>query len=266
MSEHTSHYDDELQELLDGRLGDELRGRVEAHVATCERCRQELEALQWIKQDVAKRAPKEDVPGELRDGIARMLDREEGSTRAAATSPTARWIWRAGAAAMVAAVAAAAWWFFFGGMETIPTAVAEDYRLYRTARMELELQTSSTEEMERFFEDQGISFDTRVFDLAMMNYAVRGGRVHEVACRRSALFVYQSPDGRRLICQMYPGHVSELSGERELRTNNEIDFYIYRLNEITLVFWQEGEVTCVLVSDIDSEEVVQLAFAKAVKI
>ena len=153
-------------------------------------------------------------------------------------------------------------------MEDIPTAVTEDYRLYRTGRMELELETSSTEEMEQFFEDQGISFDTRVFDLAMMNYAVRGGRVHEVAGRRSAFFVYQSPDGRRLICQMYPGHVSELSGERELRTHNEIDFYIYiyRVNEITLVFWQEGEVTCVLVSDIDSEEVVQLAFAKAMQI
>ena len=266
MTEHTSHYDDELQELLDGRVGDELRTRVEAHVATCERCRQELETLRWIKQDVAKRAPKEDVPDELRDRIDEMLDLEDGGTRAAATSPTARWIWRAGAAAMVAAVAAAAWLFFFGDVEDIPTAVAEDYRLYRTGRMELELETSSTEEMEQFFEDQSISFDTRVFDLAMMNYAVRGGRVHEVAGRRSAFFVYQSPDGRRLICQMYPGHVSDLSGERELRTHNEIDFYIYRVNEITLVFWQEGEVTCVLVSDIDSEEVVQLAFAKAMQI
>ena len=32
---------------------------------------------------------------------------------------------------------------------------------------------------------------------------------------------------------------------------------------LTAVFWQEGAVVCVLVSDIETEEVVQLAFAKA---
>ncbi len=38
------------------------------------------------------------------------------------------------------------------------------------------------------------------------------------------------------------------------------------MNGLTVVFWQEGAVTCVLTSDISPEEVVQLAFAKAVKV
>jgi hypothetical protein len=32
------------------------------------------------------------------------------------------------------------------------------------------------------------------------------------------------------------------------------------------VFWQEGDVVCVLSSDAPSEAVIQLAFAKAVKV
>jgi hypothetical protein len=38
------------------------------------------------------------------------------------------------------------------------------------------------------------------------------------------------------------------------------------MKNLTLVFWQEGAVTCVLASDIDPEELAQLAFAKAVKV
>jgi hypothetical protein len=33
-----------------------------------------------------------------------------------------------------------------------------------------------------------------------------------------------------------------------------------------MVFWQEGDVICVLTSDLGSEEVIQLAFAKAIKV
>jgi hypothetical protein len=40
-------------------------------------------------------------------------------------------------------------------------------------------------------------------------------------------------------------------------------FVIYERRGVTLVFWMEGDVMCVLSSDIGREEVVGLAFAKA---
>jgi hypothetical protein len=43
-------------------------------------------------------------------------------------------------------------------------------------------------------------------------------------------------------------------------------FLIYRRGALTLVFWQEGDVICVLASDIAPEAAVALAFAKAVKL
>ena len=35
---------------------------------------------------------------------------------------------------------------------------------------------------------------------------------------------------------------------------------------LTLVLWQEGGVVCVLATDAESEAVIQLAYAKAVKV
>ncbi|MGH9936104.1 MAG: hypothetical protein ACREAM_07650, partial [Blastocatellia bacterium] len=149
----------------------------------------------------------------------------------------------------------------------LPSAVARDYQNYRAEKLPLTLETGDVKELERFFSARGIAFDTRVFDLGMMNYHLVGGRVHQLIERQSALFVYRGKDRRILICQMYPGRAPELPlAGAVLRENNGIHFYIYRFDGLTLAFWQEGAITCVLTSDGDSEEVVQLAFAKAVKI
>ena len=62
---------------------------------------------------------------------------------------------------------------------------------------------------------------------------------------------------------MYPGAVSELPAGATQRENNGIKFQVYQKNGVTMVFWQEGKIVCALSSDIAPEDVVQLAFAKA---
>ena len=62
---------------------------------------------------------------------------------------------------------------------------------------------------------------------------------------------------------MYPGAISELPADTTLRENNGIKFQVYQRSGVTMVFWQEGEIVCALSSDIASENVIQLAFAKA---
>ena len=153
-----------------------------------------------------------------------------------------------------------------GAVELLPAKVARDYRGYEAEKLPLLLQTADVTEMEKFFAAEGITFETRVFDLAMMNYRLEGGRVHRLDGRKSALFVYRGKGNEILICQMYQGHVTELPASAVVRQNKGIHFYIYRINGITTIFWQEGAVTCVLASNIDTEKLVALAFAKAVKI
>ncbi len=148
----------------------------------------------------------------------------------------------------------------------LPSQVARDYRNYKGEKLRLMLETEDVREMEEFFSEAGIPFRTRVFDLEMMDYRLVGGRVHQLINRQSALFVYRGKDNKILVCQMYPGQVTKLPAGAVRRENKGIQFYIYRVNGMTVAFWQEGAVTCVLTSDIDPEEVIQVAFAKAVKI
>ena len=149
----------------------------------------------------------------------------------------------------------------------LPAAVAEDYRRYKAGKLPLLLETEDVREMEKFFSEEGITFKTRVFDLGMMRYRLVGGRVNQLVNRQSSLFVYRGESNKILVCQMYRGKVTELLPAGAVRRRNKgIEFYIYRINGLTVVFWQEGSVTCVLSSDINPKEVVQLAFAKAVKI
>lgn len=148
----------------------------------------------------------------------------------------------------------------------LPSEVARDYREYRTEKIRLTLTTADVKEMEKFFSDEHIPFETRVFDLGMMNYHLLGGRVHRLDTRKSAFFVYRGEGNAILVCQMYLGAVRELPAGAVLRENKGIDFYIYRKKDLTVAFWQEGAVTCVLTSEIDSEQLIQLAFAKAVKV
>jgi hypothetical protein len=148
----------------------------------------------------------------------------------------------------------------------LPSEVARDYREYKTEKIRLTLTTADVAEMEKFFSDEHIPFETRVFDLGMMNYHLLGGRIHRLDTRKSAFFVYRGEGNAILVCQMYLGAVRELPTGAVLRKNKGIDFYIYRKKDLTVAFWQEGAVICVLTSEIDSEQLIQLAFAKAVKV
>jgi len=145
----------------------------------------------------------------------------------------------------------------------LPDDAASDFGKYQSERLSLQFRTADVKAMEKYFVAQGVPFRTRVFDLGRMNYRLIGGRVHQLINRRSALFVYRGDSHSVVVCQMYPGNVSELPPASELRQDHGFTFHIYRNPGRTAVFWQEREITCGLVSDIDSEEVLQLAAATA---
>jgi len=258
MSER-GHFSDEIQELLDGRLSGERRAALEEHLAACESCRREREAISTVRAAARRALGSGEVPPEVSEAIRRALDRETPGPTPARS--------RAGLvlAAGLLAAALAVFLILLPRKPNTPAAVEADFDAYRTGRLALALETADTRTMEVFFAANGIRFRTRVFDLGMMKYRLAGGRVHRLAGRTSALFVYLGEKEKTLICEMYEGRVEELPPAAERREHGGFTFFIYRDIGKTAVFWQEGPVTCVLVSDIDSEEVIALAFAKAMK-
>jgi hypothetical protein len=74
---------------------------------------------------------------------------------------------------------------------------------------------------------------------------------------------YRGPGDSRLLCEMFRGRMDELPPAPRTESNKGIAFRVYRHAGLTAVYWADGEVICVLVSDIDSEALLALAFAKA---
>ena len=256
---------EELQDLLDGRLAEPARVELTAHVAQCPRCREELGVLERARA-AARGLPPLAQPVDVAVRIAGVLDAED---RTSAPSPPRRRLphrWRLVAAGLLAAAALVALLILPSATANLPAAVARDFAGYRDARLALELRTGDPAALERFFAERGIAFHTRVFDLAMMQYRLAGGRVHRVAGRPSAFFAYTGPDAAPLICEMYGGTLAELPRPAERRVRDGIAFRIYRVNGMTLVFWEEGAVVCVLASEGNTDDVVQLAYAKAVRV
>lgn len=263
----SSHLGDQLQDFLDGRLDEADRSRVEAHVTSCAQCRRELDALRWVRTAAREQLPVEEVPAALSSRVRASLNAEDaksrsGTARRAISRPT-RW---AVAAAVVAAAVLLLVFVPRRTAERLPELVARDFASYAGGRAPLDIEARDPQVIEAFFARNGVRFTTRVFDLGMMRYDLLGGRVHRLGRGVSALFAYRGSDGRFLVCQMYEGAVAALPPPDETRENNGITFQVYREGTTTVVFWQEGDVVCVLASDAALETVMQLAYAKAVKV
>ena len=266
MTELRDHPGQDLTLLVDDRLPPERRVEVDAHLAACARCRREVQALRLVKSGVRDALPEHAVPPGLAARVSTAL--ESDSARGTGTPRRAMGLrWATVVGLPLAAAAALLLLLFWPGRERpdFVTAAASDFIRYRAGQLAIPLETGDREVLERSFTTSGLPFDVRVYDLGMMGYRLSGGGVHRIAGRVSALYAYVGP-GDRVVCQMYEGTTAELPSGAEEREHDGIRFRIYRSGGVTLVFWQEGSVVCVLAADSDPEEAIQLAFAKAVKV
>jgi hypothetical protein len=96
-----NHPSDLLADLVDGTLDADARARVEAHLATCEACREDLAAAE-AGRDALRSLGTAPAPADLGDRIAAAMNRGD-----AASGPPRwyRWAGVAAAAAVVAVIA-----------------------------------------------------------------------------------------------------------------------------------------------------------------
>jgi anti-sigma factor RsiW len=263
MSIESPHVRDEIEELLDGQLDDAARHRVEAHLAWCEDCKGVLQALSRVRKSLQAGLRRAEIPPDLRAAVSTALDRESERAKGPLGPRGRRFRLFAAAAAAVVLVALAV---FLARPRDLPALVAKDYSEFSAGRLPLELETADAAALERFFADRGVRFRTRVLDLAMMGYRLVGGSVLGESGRKRAFFVYRGEGNRLLACQMYEGDLRRLRNPMAVHRKGDFTFLVFREEGQTQVFWQEGDVVCVLASDIPPEEVLQLAFAKAMKV
>jgi anti-sigma factor RsiW len=264
--QNAGHPGDELQLLLDGQLPAERQAALEVHLASCRRCRRELNALRRVKAVVSEELPRHELPAGL-EGRVRAATAVEPATPA--PGPRAGRLWpRWRVAALAASLAAAAAIVVLVARRSggdLVGGAARQFAEHRAGGATLQHGTSDPGALQRFFASGRLPFAPRVFDFGMMGYRLVGGSVERLAGHPAALFGYENPGGQRVLCEMYQGSLSELPQPAEQREHAGIRFRVYRADGLTLVFWQEGAVVCVLTSDGDPEQAIQLAFAKAAR-
>lgn len=262
-----------LHELADGRLAGADRQRVEEHLRECQICRADWEAIAAVKRAVA-RLPAPSMPSGLEAKVKSALADQptaadlrvgqadathEGPTPISAQVRRKRWMLPLGVAAALL-VGVVLWW---RAVPSLPARVAATVADYNAQRLVVTTTEGDAVRLGAYFAER-LDFPVRVFDLGMMGFAIDGGRVHTVGSHRSALWAYRGAAGW-LLCQMYTGRTAELPVPSETRNANGFAFLVYHEGGGTQVFWQEGDVVCVLASYLPSEDVVQLAIAKAMK-
>lgn len=268
MSIPAMHLGERLQDLADNRLSGADLAWARTHLETCERCRREFESVQRVRQMLAPRAGHGELPPALSAALSGLLDQEDrvaqSSQRSRGTGNRAalRWALAAGVAAIFATTLLL--WHDDKPVEPDPwtAAVMQHFADYRAARSPLAMRSTDPKELERFFSEH-LEFHPRVYDLDTMGYQIQGGEVVRLNGRSSAMSAYRGPGDSRLLCEMFLGRMDELPSAARTVGHNGIAFRIYRRGAQTAVYWADGDVICVLVSDIDSEALLALAFAKA---
>ncbi len=253
-----AHPELELQDLLDGRLDREARARVESHLASCENCREEFDALRHAREAV-RSLPRLDAPPELVREAADSM--RPASPRREGPAPLSR---RRVLAYGLAAAAAAIIGVYVRRRDDLPAAAIRSAATLPDGARGSDLMTSDPIALERFFASR-LPFHVRVYDLGMMQYRLIGGRVADVASHASAIYSYGGPGDTRLTCEMYRGDLAELPEPDERRDHNGLVFLVYKRGVTTAVFWQEGEIICAAISDMATADVVAIAFAKAIR-
>src|SRR5262249_7288324 len=159
---------------------------VQAHLDTCNQCRAEFEQLQYARE-AARRLAAVRAPADLAAAIGARVDRVRSEWQ-----HTQRWSRRRVLAWGSAAAAAALVVAYVSVREDAPTSAVRIFGSMRAGATTLDLTTAQPVELERFFNSR-LPFNSKVYDLGMMNYQLHGGRVVRIAARATALSVYSGP-------------------------------------------------------------------------
>jgi len=187
-----------------------------------------------------------------------------GLPGSAATEPSRRWRQRdrpilAYGLMLVAAVSLVLNYFI--KFPTLPEESAARFREYCDKKLPLQIETSEPTTLGRYFEAEGVPSAVRMLDLA--TYTLRGGRIQRVLNRKSSWYAYQGPGGKLFVFQVFRGNIGELPAGPEIRSDRGRSFHVYAYARLgaTVVFWQEKNLGCVLISDASEEETIRLAQA-----
>jgi anti-sigma factor RsiW len=258
---------DEAQELItalvDHELLDPEQSSLEAHLEECARCRLALQEEQALKRAVRGAGQDLRVPSELRVRILsdpRIFPDQMRSSR--------KWqdyIFRpAFAAALLLIVALPAFYWFQQRSSPIALAAVETYDLFLKGELPVQRMENPKEVVAQLTQAVGGRFHPMGYDLTAMNLTPVAGLVREIQGRKILVAIYQGQGGS-LFCYTFLGSEEDAPPDaaRFFDADKKMNFYAFSRGEANAILHREGEVICILASNMPMAELLALAQSKA---
>lgn len=259
---------EEAQELITALVDQELNASeeraLEAHLRECSTCSRVAEEERRIKQLLRGRAERLSAPSELRRSI---LADERIFPKTKAAQPVFR---RAGqlrramlAALLLLALGLPVFLLQRPGSEPI-AAIAVD----RYDALGKEISPVASEKPEelvaRLVREAGGHFHPMGYDLSSMGLRPVAGIVQEIQGRKVLVVIYRG-EGGTLICYTFPGSEADAPNDSEkfFDPAKQMNFYAFARGTVHAVLHREGELICILASDMPMADLLALAKAKA---
>jgi mycothiol system anti-sigma-R factor len=264
---------DEAQELItalvDGELADAERASLEKHLEECPRCRHAVEEERSLSRTVRARAQSVRAPAHLRDRVLadpRIFPEKSQSVRRRQDYSLRRphLLGPALAAALLLAIALPMYWMLKPGSEPIAAIALETYELFLRGDLSIDRTENPDELVEHLTRAVGGRFHPMGYDFTALQLRPVAGFVREIEGRKILVAVYQGQGGS-LFCYTFLGSEEDAptDASRFHDVAKKMNFYAFSRGRINAVFHREGDIICVLASEMPLEELLALARSKA---
>ena len=262
---------EEAQELItalaDGELLDPERIPLESHLRECPRCQFAAARERLLKQAIRGCAERMCAPAALRDKILsdrRIFPKKSRTCWRDYILPMPRLAGPAFAAGLLLAMALPAYFLLKPTSEPIAAAALETYDLYARSELSVSQAENPDEIIEQLTRAVGGQFHPMGYDLSAMRLRPVAGWVREIQGRKILVTVYQGPGGI-LLCYTFLGSEDDAppNSARFFDAAKKINFYAFSRGGVNAVFHREGDVICILASEMPMDELLALAKAKA---
>lgn len=264
---------EEAQELItalvDNELSQKERQSIETHLTECRRCQFIYKEEEALKRQIRLASTKVSAPAGLREKI--LSDRRIFPEKRGATGFWKGLLWPQRPALLPALVVAALIILLLPTIylmrpegEPISLSAVQTHQKILTGAITLAKATSQEEVKERLVRSVAGRFAPMGYDLSTMGLHVVGGFVQKLEKRKILVTVYQGKD-LSLSCFTFLGTENDAPPNVELLFDPEkkINFYSFSNGRINGVMHREGEVICVLVSEMPMQDLLALARSKA---
>jgi hypothetical protein len=263
----------EAQELISGLVDDELtveeRRGIDVHLKECQNCQLTYRNEIALKQHLRAAGASLEVPADLREKILAVGGpMSPGLTDEAGRGETMGWLSFAGFRPAVAwaalVVLMVPLFYFWWPGESISLTALETHQKVLAGKMNF-LRAENVAEVEKqMVRAVEARFAPMGYDLSMMRLYPVAGLVQKIGNRKVLVVSYQG-EGLAITCFTFLGTHKDAPDNAALvfDAGKNMDFYTFSHEGTNAVLHREGEVICILVSQMPILDLLEIARAKA---